>query len=338
MNETFTAAVIIPARNEEERIATCLSALVPQVHKDVVVVVVANNCSDGTIRAARGVIHDPALDVLDCTFDVSQGVGEARQRGCLHALAKYPKIQVLMTTDADCIVAPDWVNANRRHLAEVDAVCGRIDPIASETAILAHMPSKEGADEATYRALVLRFYDLLAPENHNPYPHHGEAAGASLACLASAWQAVAGFADVRTGEDREFVRKLRMAGYRVRHADDVRIQASCRLRGRAPGGMADALRERLAGIDYLVDEALPPVGYLVTMARRGRLDTWPPDTPLAHRLRPVDLPQEIRRLQELIEQIEAARAIVDIFEPNPIIRFPRTDILLASCPAVQPDV
>lgn len=305
MKATFNTAVIIPARNEVARIATCLSALAPQVDEQVLVVVVANNCTDGTARAARGIIYDQRFALLECVLDASQGVGEARRRGCLHALARHPKIQALLTTDADCIVAHDWIAATRRHLTEVDAVCGRIDPIASETAILAGMPSKEGSNEATYRNLVLQFYDLLAPEAHNRYPHHGEAAGASLACRSSAWTAVGGFADIQSGEDRDLVRRLRAAGFRVRHADDVRVQASCRLKGRAPGGMADALSERLAGVNYRIDEALPPVSELIAMAKRRRLDVWPPDTPLEQRLLPVALPQEIRRLQNLLMQIKA---------------------------------
>lgn len=338
MNRNFTAAVIIPARNEERRIAACLSALAPQVDDHILVVVIANNCSDGTGPAARGIIPGHRFDLLECTFEASQGVGEARRRGCLHALANYPQIQILMTTDADCIVAPDWTSANRRHLAEVDAVCGRIDPIASETAILAHMPSREGANEASYRDLVLQFYDLLAPESHNPYPHHGEAAGASLACLAPAWRAVGGFKDMRTGEDRDFVRRLRGEGFRMRHADDVRVQASCRLTGRAPGGMADALRERLAGVDYLVDEALPPVADLVGMAKRGWLDAWPPDTPLANRLRPADLPEGICRLRNLLTQIRAARNIADSPVALPDTPLGNIEMLPVTSPEVQTDV
>ena len=223
-------------------------------------------------------------------------------------MTRYPQIDALMTTDADCVVAPDWITTTRRHLTEVDAVCGGIDPIASETSILARIPSNGGTHEADYRDLVLQFYDLLSPESHNPYPHHGGAGGASLAVRAAVWQAVGGFADLRTGEDRDFVRRLRGSGFRVRHADDVRVQASCRLRGRAPQGMADTLRSRLLGVDYLVDEALPPVADLVAMAQRGGLDCWPPDTPHEKRLSLVDLPKEILRLKNLIDRIKAARS------------------------------
>ncbi len=311
MKDAFTTAVIIPARNEERRIVTCLSALAPQIDQGVLVVVVANNCTDQTVRLAQGIIPRGRFELLDCTLPPSQGVGEARQRGCVHAMTNYPDIQILMTTDADCVVTPDWIARNCNHLSEVDVVCGGIDPIPSETAILSHMPSTEGMNEAIYRDLVILFYSLISPESYNPYPHHGEAAGASLACRASVWQSIGGFADLRRGEDRDFIRRVRNAGFRVRHADDVRIHASCRLQGRAAGGMADALRQRLAGVNYLVDEALPPVADLIEGAKGGRLASWPPDTPDTKRLRPADLPHEIKRLQHLIERIKAARDALD---------------------------
>ncbi len=337
MSGRFTAAVIVPARNEARRIASCLAALAPQVAEDVLVVVVANNCTDGTARAARGVIPQDRFALLDCTLGPAQGVGAARRQGCLHALTRHPGIAQFMTTDADCIVAGDWIAANRRHLAEVDAVCGRVDPIATETSVLTHMPQREAQDEATYRNLVLRFYGLLAPEAHNASPHHGEAPGASLACRASAWSAVGGFADMRSGEDRHLVRHLRGSGFRVRHAEDVRVHASCRLKGRAPGGMADTLRARLAGEDYSVDEALPPVDMLIGMARRGRLEAWPPDTPAAARLRPADLPGEIRRLQSLLAWIESAPQVVGIANAHPAIPMRRIGIPPAVPPEGQSD-
>ena len=83
MKRFFTGAVIIPARNEERRIATCLSSLAGQLDAGVLVVVVANNCTDQTARAAQGIIPDDRFRVLNCTLDASQGVGEARQRGAL---------------------------------------------------------------------------------------------------------------------------------------------------------------------------------------------------------------------------------------------------------------
>ena len=47
------AAVVIPARNEAARIGACLHALAAQDLTDVAVMLVANNCGDGTCMDER---------------------------------------------------------------------------------------------------------------------------------------------------------------------------------------------------------------------------------------------------------------------------------------------
>ena len=295
-----TTAIVIPARNEERRIAACLGAILPQMDDGIRIVLVANNCTDRTVDVARGTVADHRLKILDTVQQPGQGVGEARRTGCLCAAALWPEAEAILTTDADCIVGADWIQGNHAHLREVDAVCGAVDPIAEETGVLAGMPAEEGWNEAVYADLVRRFYAVHAPEPCNPYPHHGEAAGASLGLRAEALHRAGGFADMRTGEDRALIRAMRGHGMRVRHVSDVRVAASCRLTGRAPGGMANALRVRLAGTDYLVDECLPAVAELETMLARGWLDVWPPNLPEGLRLRPADLPGEIARLRAVL--------------------------------------
>src|SRR5690606_18338666 len=196
----------------------------------------------------------------------SQGVGTARRIGCEAAARAAPALRNLMTTDADCIAAPDWIAANLRHLRRFDAVCGAVSPMAAESAILCDLPAEESQNEADYRVLVQRFYSLVYPEPHMPLPHHGEAPGASLAVTLQSYRSVGGFSDRRTGEDRDLARRLRRSGFRVRHASDVRVEASCRLTGRTPGGMAEALRDRLAGKCYRVNDALPPAAWLLAHA------------------------------------------------------------------------
>ena len=301
-----TAAVVIPARDEARRIAVALDALLPQMGPGHRIVIVANDCRDGTVAVAREAVRDRRLVILDCVLEPGQGVGFARRTGSLFAMAQWPGLEAILTTDADCIVAPDWIAANLAHLAQVDAVCGNVEPIPEETAILAGMPSVEGWNEAVYADLVRRFYDRHAPEPANPYPHHGQAAGASLAVRTGPFCLAGGFADLRSGEDRALVRALRAQGATVRHAGDVTVAASCRLTGRAPSGMAAALRERLAGTDYRVDQCLPPVAQLSAMLARGRLDPWPPEMPDALRLRPADLPGEIEALRRLLGEGDAA--------------------------------
>ncbi len=312
MNKDFVdTAVIIPARNEEERIGTCLAALLAQCPDSVRIVVVLNNTSDGTDMAVRAEAQKfgKMIDVLNLDLPPEQGVGTARRVGCTYAIDNFPALRFLLTTDADGIAAPDWLACNRAHLCEVDAVCGAIEPIAAETRPLSGQSLDFAVWEGRYRQLVLDWYHRFAPEPANPLPHHGEASGASLAMRLGAYQSAGGFEDVKTGEDRAIVRRLKSLGFAVRHAGDVRMQASCRLTGRAPDGMAAALRDRLPSrsAPYCIDAALPCSEWL----RSNRLSPgiWPPDLPAAQRLAVDQLPDHIRVLEDLLSDTAPMKSL-----------------------------
>lgn len=91
-------AVLIPAHNEEEGIGRTLAALVPQLRPGDVLLVVADNCTDGTAGAARAAgataaeRHDPSR----------RGKGFALDFGVRHLAADPPEVVVIV--DADCRV------------------------------------------------------------------------------------------------------------------------------------------------------------------------------------------------------------------------------------------
>lgn len=311
-------AVVIPARNESDRIDACLRALAQGAGATGAhVILVANNCTDDTASRARASAGRQrlSLSVIDCQLPPDRGVGSARRIGCAFAMRTLPGLAYLLTTDADSQVAPDWIARSISHLGEVAAVCGRIGPIESEQHLLDALPAEAGLLEAQYRDLVLRFYHRFAPEPANPGLHHGEASGASLGFRARDYRAIGGFADLRCGEDRDIIRRLKQSGRAVRHADDVLARVSCRLVGRAPGGMADALSMRLADPDSPVDDAFLPVDLLLEALRAGALPAWPPEVPAERRLRASDLPGEIARLSRVLADPE----LVHLGSPDPTV-------------------
>lgn len=293
-------AVIIPARNEEARIGACLTALGRQDAARVMVILSVNNTTDRTVGVARDTAKRYGLHlvVLERTFSSDHGVGTARRIGSDHALRSLPDLQYILTTDADCIVAPDWIAQNHAHLEQVDAVCGKVGLITAEESILHGMDRHLATLEGSYRKLVQQFYACHAPGCADIAGTHGEAAGASLAFTKAAYLAVEGFALLKCGEDRHIVRALRNAGKSVRHADNVTVQASCRLHGRAAGGMSDALKARIGGADYRVDDCLPPADWLMEQAVRKTLGPWPPQVPTRFRLNVRDLPEHIKKLEK----------------------------------------
>ena len=293
------AAVIIPARNEEARIGACLTALANQKGRRFRTILVINNTTARTGAIARETAARLGLDltVLECSLAPHEGVGTARRIGCDHALRALPDLRYLLTTDADCIVGPHWLTRNIAHLNEVEAVCGKIDPIAAEAHVLSGMDPQLTALEGRYRTLVQEFYARHAPGCTDLAGTHGEAAGASLAFSAKAYLGVGGFAPISCGEDRRIIRIMREKGCTVRHVDDVTVQASCRLRGRATGGMSDALKARIDGVNYLIDDCLPPADWLIRHAVNGKLGPWPMQVSARLRLWVRDLPRHIETLE-----------------------------------------
>lgn len=257
-----TAVVAIPARDEADRIQTCLTALGRQIHPPQAVVLLLNNCSDATAAIARSIATALPyhLELIDQTLPPAQSnAGYARRLAMQAAATLAGPDGVLMTTDADALVAPDWVSRNLRALRSgADVVCGRAIIDATEAAAIPAHLHADDALECELIALIDSLAWLLDPEPHDPIPRHTEASGASLAVSAWAFRRVGGIPAIPSGEDRAFVRALWMMDARVRHDPSIQVSVSGRIVGRAPGGMADAIRRRIAQQDEFTDDQVEP--------------------------------------------------------------------------------
>ena len=340
------AIVAIPARDEADRIGPCLFALNQQTQPPDAVVLLLNNCTDGTETIARTIA--PALryrlDIVSQDLPPSQAnAGHARRQAMELAADRVGPGSVLLTTDADSVVPPDWVFRNFYALRQgADIVCGRaiIDPV--EAALI---PAALHADDALECRLIGLLDDLawtLDPEPHDPPARHTEASGASLAVRTEAFHRVGGIPAIPAGEDRAFVRALWLMDAHVRHDPAIRVTVSGRIVGRAPGGMADAIRRRMVRQDEFTDDQVEPASdafrryglrQRVRRARSSSVDSAlardlaisPATLTLAlahrffgtawaavesaspvlqrHRVRFVDLPQEIAAAEALLDQL-----------------------------------
>lgn len=271
--------VVIPARNEADRIVACMDALAPQ---GADVLIVANNCTDATAALARR--RNAA--VIDCSI-ADGGVGAARRLGMAQGIRRSVRLCWLMTSDADCLVAPDWVAANRTYLqAGAAAVCGLVLPIAHEHAALPAGLLRRAALEDRFLDLKARLEARLTGR-----AGHEQTPGASLAFTPAAYAAAGGFVPMPTHEDRAIILRMKSLGLPVLHARDVTVRASCRLEGRAPGGMAAALRDRSLDPDAPL---CPDMGHSDAPAVAAVLGTL---GPLRHQ---NDLPAAIARVEALL--------------------------------------
>ncbi len=262
-SNTSKLIVVIPARNEQRRVSECLSALaasIRQSHHEVFVIIVANNCHDDTVNTSVQQCKHFALNaaILEVLLPGNQGVGLARSMGISYGLNLAPAAMAVLTTDADCQVMPDWIDCAMRILDQFDMVCGRVAPLTHEAATLPCSIHEPGVLEHTYLQLILHTESLLDPDLSNPWPYHGRASGANQGFRRKAYVDSGGYASLLTNEDQEIAQRFRHQGRRVRYANELLVNASCRLSGRAPDGMADALARRIANTDSVADSLLEP--------------------------------------------------------------------------------
>ena len=260
--------VCIPARNEAERLPLLLASLDGQtgLATRLRVVILANNCTDGTIAALRTGQTSGAWTALEIRLieavlsGADAHVGTAR-RMALETGADWlthdgVRDGVLLTTDADARLPANWVAANLRALEHADVVGGRlvIDEDGDADPRLADLHARI----ERYWSGVRRLEDLLDPPPYDPAPRHGDHTGASLAVPVALYRAVGGLPPLPCGEDNALVGLLRAHGARLRHSPDVRVLVSARHQGRVSGGMATEMARRarvLAGEAYLLPEA-----------------------------------------------------------------------------------
>ncbi len=216
--------VVVPAHNEETLLPACLAALrlaARVLGVPVVVLVVADTCTDRTAAAARA-----------CGARViaigARNVGAARAAGMAELLRLTagvdPSAVWLATTDADTVVPPGWLERQLGYAGEGwDVVLGTVT-VADWDGHPPHVPAA---------------FDALYEFGDGPHQH---VHGANLGIRASAYLAAGGFRSLRTAEDHALLAAATDAGCSVLRASDITVETSARRRARAPLGFSHLLR------------------------------------------------------------------------------------------------
>jgi glucosyl-3-phosphoglycerate synthase len=231
------AVVVVPARDEEERIGASLDALAAQVEVApgaYEVIVVLDACTDGTaaaVEAARGRWPELALATLP---GPGRGAGPARAIGMDVACARLEAAGhgdgLIASTDADSTVAPDWIARQLNAIAAgAEAIGGDIalDPVEAQL-LPAGVLRRRAADlaERTARAAD------RGPSDHAHF------AGASLGLTPRAYRLVGGMGELAALEDQELEDRLAAAGVAIHRPRGVEVVTAARTDGRAERGLA----------------------------------------------------------------------------------------------------
>lgn len=247
------ASVVIPARNEEASLPTTLDALRRQVgvrSDEFEVLLLLNNCTDRSADVARQYQArwpDFCLHLEECSLEPERAhVGTARRllmdAACVR-MESSPAGVAVLSTDADTLVAPDWVAANLAELARgAEVVGGLIHLLPAESEALEPGIRAAYERDRRYQELVAELESVLDPDPCDPWPRHLQHFGASLACTCDVYRRAGGLPAVKPLEDVAFVAALRRVGARIRHSPAVSITTSARLDGRAEVGLSGQLR------------------------------------------------------------------------------------------------
>jgi glucosyl-3-phosphoglycerate synthase len=251
--------VVVPARDEQQRIAGCLEALASQTagRGCFEVVVVADACSDETETTARAAATTLGLS-LTVIPGPGTGSGGARRAGMDWAAERLASVAspdgLLATTDADTRPAPDWIARQLTHLENGALVVAGLIELDQQAAdqISSGVLRRREADAA------VRLADVRALD---PTAEHHHFAGASLGMNAVVYREVGGLEPTTALEDEAFAARLNANRIPVLRAADVRVRTSSRPDGRAQRGLSVDLavsgwaeRRRYRAEQFTIDE------------------------------------------------------------------------------------
>jgi len=233
------ASVVVPARNEAALIEACLEALANQqsaASEEYEVLLVLDRCTDDTEVRARSVAERHPNFRLSFLQGPGLGSGHARRLGmelaCARLLGLGRPGGLVCSTDADTIVAPDWLTA-QLEAASLGAVAigGRIE--LTDDGALPENIARWHKERGRFRQ------EELASSSGKA--EHWQFSGASLALTAAVYCEVGGLEPLNSLEDEHLEAVLRDRGVPIDRLLSVRVTTSARLVGRAEKGLAHDL-------------------------------------------------------------------------------------------------
>lgn len=136
-----TVSILLAARNEERRLPACLASLSSSdyPHGQLRIFVVNDRSSDRTQQTAEEfALRDERIQVLTLTQRLPGMSGKA---SALCQGMKHARGEIILLTDADCIVPPHWVRAMVAHFTPEVGLVGGFTLLSPSPALRALLPT-----------------------------------------------------------------------------------------------------------------------------------------------------------------------------------------------------
>jgi hypothetical protein len=236
------------------------------------VIVFANNCIDFTAERARvaAAVHPQLrVTIVESTLpEHTAHVGSARKILMDAAAKRFQFAQrsgILATTDADTVVASDWIRRTYEEINGIDAVAGFVEIAPQDRQALLPSVQLLHDRESVFRKAWTEVESLIDPRPEDPPPRHGAFVGASLAVTVDCYIRAGGIPATPCLEDRAFLFALKRVDARIRHSLTVRVSTSGRKQSRVIGGFGTFL-------NYLHEQGSNGNSHLVRNPREILLD------------------------------------------------------------------
>jgi len=220
-------AVIIPARNEAKTLGRCLDALKRQTYPSdrYEILVVDDDSSDDT--AAVALAHG-----VRCVLSTPLPSGWSPKKAALHLGIQRSQAEIILTTDADCVVPARWIETMISYFGEkVGVVVSWVD-IESTGALLSRL---EALDAWSFQVVGAGAIGHQQPFLAN---------GANWGYRRALYDQAGGFCGIEaaaSGDDDLLLQKMRRREYSVAFADE----ADCRVRTTPCVSLSAFLQQRL---------------------------------------------------------------------------------------------
>lgn len=245
--------VVIPVKNEEVHIQETLKCFLNQKNIDhspynfkrFEVLILANNCTDGSVNLIRSFqktypqIH---LHLREIKLRPEKAnIGYVRRKLMNQACARLKDNVggIIMTTDGDTRVSHDWIAQNEAEICNgADAVGGRILLCEKEWMNLDSITRAMHLKDEEYLMLRAALESEILELNHDPNPRHHQHFNGSFAITSFFYEKCGGIPHVDHLEDCALFERLQQCDAKIKHSNSVRVHTSARCTGRTDIGLS----------------------------------------------------------------------------------------------------